>query len=98
MCDFIISNPLAVSLKDLTKVSPDWIKLDQYDNFLRILSNRSPDSSYQVETCVKEYQNAFPEGAFRDSDDISAILKTIAAVGAGRVANRRFPPYIARTS
>jgi len=65
---FVFSTAFACSLassKDLAKAFPQWIKLDRNDNFLRIASNRSPDKSHQVETCVKEYRKIFPEGSFQ---------------------------------
>ena len=53
-------------------------------------SDRSPGTSYQVEQCVKECRRVlFPEGPFGDDDDFSAILKTIANVEVGVVANQR---------
>ena len=67
---------LVVSLKCLSKAFPYWIKLDRDDT----LTYRFPDASHQVETCVKECHKAFPEGAFRDYDDFSAVLNATAAV------------------
>jgi len=78
----------AASLKDLAKVFPDWIKLDRDDKLLRIVSNSSPDTSYQVKECVKEHRKAFTKEAFGDND-VCVILKAIAAVGTGRIADRR---------
>ena len=56
------------------------------------INNFRPQNFYQVlkkvEQC-KEYRRAFPEGAFGDNDDIPTLLKIIAVVGAGSVADQR---------
>ncbi len=58
-------------------------------NLLRVASDRSPDTSRQVEACAEECRRLFPEGPFGDDDDFSAILKTIAKVEVGEPANQR---------
>lgn len=75
-------------MKRLAKAFPDCIKLDRDDNLPYVVSDRSPGTSYQVEQRNKERRRAFPEGPFGD-DDVSAILKTIAKVEVGVVANQR---------
>ena len=66
---------LVASLKHMATVFPEWITLGQQGELLQISHDASPELSAQVCQCVEQYQRRVPQGAFKESDCFSAILK-----------------------
>ena len=54
-----------------------------------VLHDKSPDVAAQVVDFFNQHRALAPQGAFREGDDFSAIMKTIESVDTGRVVNRR---------
>ena len=80
---------LAASLKLMATIFPEWITLGQQDELLQISHDASPEMSAQVLHYVGEYQRRVPQGLFKENDDFSAIIKTIADLESGNIANSR---------
>ena len=69
---------LAASLKHMATIFPEWVELGQKGELLQVSCDASPEMSAQVLRYVGEYQRRVPQGIFKENDDFSAIITTIA--------------------
>ena len=80
---------LVASLKRIAAIFPNWITLGPQGDLLQASYEASPEMSAQVIQCVKEYRRRVPQGTFKENDDFSAILKSIAFLESGSLASSR---------
>ena len=80
---------LVASLKRMAAIFPDWITLDPQGDLLQASYEASPEMSAQVTHCIREYRRRVPHGTFKENDDFSAILKSIAYLESGSLAISR---------
>ena len=79
----------AASLKRIAAIFPNWITLGPQGDLLQASYEASPEMSAQVIQCVKEYRRRVPHGTFKENDDFSAILKSVAFLESGSLASSR---------
>ena len=75
---------LAASMRELAKVFPDWIEIDNGGALVSSVSQnkQDPDAAAQVVNFANQYRVLAPQGLFKEGDDFSAIIKTIDSVDA----------------
>ena len=80
---------LVASMRELAKVFPDWIEIDDHGALVSVSQRKAPDVAAQVVNFANQYRALAPQGLFKEGDDFSAIIKTIDSVDARRLANQR---------
>ncbi len=73
----------------MATIFPEWVELGQKGELIQVSCDASPEMSAQVLRYVGEYQRRVPQGMFKENDDFSAIIKTIADLESGDGANSR---------
>ena len=76
-------------MRELAKVFPDWIEIDNDGALVSVSHNKSPDVAAQTVNFVNQYRALAPQGLFREGDDFSAIMKSIESVDTRRFVNQR---------
>ena len=79
---------LVASMRELAKVFPDWIEIDDHGALVSVSQRKAPDVAAQVVNFANQYRALAPQGVFREDDDFSAIIKAIESVDTRRIVNQ----------